>query len=430
MTPSSNVRFLRILHFIVLLLFVGGTGALSWMFVTTDLDEQHLFGGVGLLVLTLLLLLFIQFKVDRKVSVLLSVASAQASLSEGDLFTSLYDRSPVAYLTIRKDGTIIESNGAAIKLFHSDVESLLQTNFFSYIQATDDMDQTVFMGKISAGLTINDEELSLETLTGETIWVLLSVFEYRSDGQRIVSLVDVTAQKNIDLAKSEFVALATHQLRTPIAAIRWNVELLEKNIGDSKTEAQTKYLKKIENNVLRMISLINDFLSVSKLEMGTYAGAEEVINISEFFQTITDEFAEKITEKQLVLSRKDNPSSLSIKIDRRLFHITVSNLISNAVKYAQMGGALEWTSELKGQTLEINIADSGIGIPEEELPKLFTKFYRASNAQAHQTKGTGLGLYIVKQSVEQMGGSITVTSAENKGARFIITLPVNVISAT
>jgi len=84
------------------------------------------------------------------------------------------------------------------------------------------------------------------------------------------------------------------------------------------------------------------------------------------------------------------------------------------------------TSELKGKMLEINIADSGIGIPESELPKLFTKFYRASNAQVHQTKGTGLGLYIVKQSVEQMGGSIAVTSAEDKGARFVVTLPVTV----
>jgi len=426
MFSSSNIRLWRILNFVILFCFVTGTVGLSWVYATGSLSDVYTFIGVGALLLLLFSILFVQRKIDANLSMLLSVASAQTNLSENDLFTSLYDRSPVAYLTINKDGTIIQSNGAAIKLFHSDSLSPLQKNFFSFIQATDDMDQTIFKGKVSAGLTINDEEISLQTSTGGTIWVLLSVFEYRSDGQRIVSMIDVTAQKNIDVAKSEFVALATHQLRTPIAAIRWNVELLNKNIGESKTEAQIRYLNKIEGNVLRMIDLINDFLSVSKLEMGTYAGAEEVINISEFFQEIADEFVEKISEKQLAFTRKDTPAQLSINIDRRLFHITVSNLISNAVKYAQPGGSLELTSELKGKMLEINIADSGIGIPESELPKLFTKFYRASNAQVHQTKGTGLGLYIVKQSVEQMGGSIAVTSAEDKGARFVVTLPVTV----
>jgi two-component system phosphate regulon sensor histidine kinase PhoR len=426
--PLKNIRSLRILELVILLFFIGGVTGLSGLYITTDLSWSNLYAGLGTLVLLLSLLLFTQRQIDSQVATLVSVASAQTNLSEDSLFTSLYDRSPVAYLTIDVGGTIMESNGAAIKLFHTDSRSLIGADFFLFMQETDNMDPSVFMSKVRAGLTINDEELSLETATGKIIWVLLSVFAYRSDGQRMVSLVDVTAQKNIDVAKSEFVALATHQLRTPIAAIRWNVELLEKNIGDTKTEAQARYLAKIERNVLRMINLINDFLSVSKLEMGTYASMEEVINVSDFFQAITDEFAEKITDKQLTLRRQDIPPQLSIKIDKRLFHITISNLISNAVKYAQLGGILEWTSELKGKTIEIHIADNGIGIPEAELPKLFTKFYRASNAQTHQTEGTGLGLYIVKQSVEQMGGSISVSSEEDKGARFVVILPANVVS--
>jgi len=122
--------------------------------------------------------------------------------------------------------------------------------------------------KIEAGITINDQEMPMNTVDDKLIWVMVSVVPYRNIGESLVSLVDVTDQKNVDTAKSEFVALATHQLRTPIAAIRWNAELLGKSFKGSETESQARYLDKVNRNVLRMIALINDFLSVSKLENG------------------------------------------------------------------------------------------------------------------------------------------------------------------
>ena len=141
-----------------------------------------------------------------------------------------------------------------------------------------------------------------------------------------------------------------------------------------------------------------------------------------------DEFTEKLTEKQITLNRRDLPPQATIKTDNRLFHIIVSNLVSNSVKYLSPNGTLELSYELRGELLEIVVGDNGIGIPESEIPQLFTKFFRASNAQAHQTQGTGLGLYVVKQSVELLGGRIEVTSAENQGARFVATIPVRVVS--
>lgn len=281
---------------------------------------------------------------------------------------------------------------------------------------------------MDAGVTINDIETPLQTFDGEIIWVLLSVYKHGSYEERLVSLVDVTEQKHIDTAKSEFVALATHQLRTPISAIRWNVELLRNDMKDSQTEKQTRYLTKIERNVIRMINLINDFLSVSKLEMGTFATKDEDIVLSDFFSSIVDEFIEKINEKNITINRSESSSSLTIRADSRLFHIIVSNLVSNAVKYLNPGGNLNLSFELKGDQLELVVADNGIGIPEPEVEKLFIKFYRASNAQAHQTEGTGLGLYIVKQSVERLGGVIRVETAEDKGARFIVNIPAQVVS--
>lgn len=408
----------------MLLFVLSWTGGLAALYVTRGLATSELLAGTGILLLALVVRWFIQRAIDERCVVALS----QSNYAHDDAFAALFERSPVAYLIINVEGKIIEANAAAIKLLQTETGAIMQTNFFNRVDADEAVDPSVLQGKVRAGMTLYDIEVPLATFAGRQIWVMLSTFSYRSGKERLLSLVDVTEQKHIDAAKSEFVALATHQLRTPIAAIRWNVELLQKNLAGTATEAQAKYLSKVERNVFRMINLINDFLSVSKLEMGTYAASEEDIELTDFFSSIIDEFAGKVTEKELELVRTELPPHVTIKADSRLFHIIVSNLVSNAVKYLRVQGKLELSYQLSGAELTIVVADDGIGIPEGELEQLFTKFYRASNAQSHQTEGTGLGLYIVKQSVELLGGRIGVESKEEKGARFTVVLPVKVVS--
>lgn len=343
-----------------------------------------------------------------------------------DQFISLYERNPIAYLTVSHNGDIVMFNPAAIKFFSASSNSLIGMNFVDMIFDEGNGDSvSVIGGKISSGITINNQEIRIKTVTGEVRWVSLSVSTYDIRNQRLVSLLDITQEKVIDKAKSEFVALATHQLRTPVAAIRWNLELLEKSIGDDRSDSQDRYLTKISRNTMRMIALINDFLSVSKLETGTFATKFEDLNLKDFFEAITDEFTEKISEKNLTLKKFYNPEDLVFKSDSRLLHIIVSNLVSNAVKYVERDGEVSLSYELdsSGNNLIINVADNGIGVPKNELGGLFTKFFRASNAQTQQAEGTGLGLYIVKQSVDKLGGVIDFVSAENEGASFMIKIP-------
>lgn len=395
-----------------------------WLFLFYKPKWQEIYAGTGLVVLVLALFIFVQRKIDKTID----VAIGQSGYVQDEVFASLYEKSPVAYLTIDSAGKITEANGAAVKLLDAEVNSLLNISFFLFIQPDEKTDPSVLMSKINAGLTVNEVEVSIKTQKDKLKWVTMSVSTLRNDGQRLVSLMDITEKKNVDMAKSEFVALATHQLRTPISAIRWNVELLNKKLGDSKTENQIRYLTKIERNVHRMIDLINDFLSVSKLEMGTYASNVINIKMQNFFETIIEESAEKITSKQLQLEKKFSPTDLIVKTDERLFHIIVSNLMTNAVKYAHPNGKLQLSYELKGNMVEVIVADEGIGVPEAEIQKLFTKFYRATNAQTHQTEGTGLGLYVVKQSVEQLGGSISVSSVEEKFTVFTVNIPMSIVS--
>ncbi len=422
MITEYKIRRLRYLEWFSIVSFIALVFAAVWAF-DTQIDIYIQYGIVAGIALVIFILYFVQRKMDGW----LVATSMQSSVAANEEFNSLYQSSPVAYITIDSKGNMIDFNPAAIKLFHGTANEMVNQNFFQLVHP--DFDISVIQGKIKGGVTLNEEVAAMRSYTGEDIWVKMSVYSKRFDEKRMLSLVDITEQRAVDTAKSEFVALATHQLRTPIAAIRWNVELLQKKMKDTMTPDQDRYLVKINRNVQRMVHLINDFLSVSKLEMGTFASSQEALNLSEFFDSILDEFSEKITEKALTVDRHDNPPQVQIMTDSRLFHIIVSNLVSNATKYLNPQGSLTFSYDLEGSKLKIVVADNGIGIPEEEIDRLFSKFFRATNAQTHQTQGTGLGLYVVKQSVEKLGGAIEVQSRENEGATFSVELPVTVLSS-
>ena len=341
-----------------------------------------------------------------------------------ELYATLYKQSPVPYLTLDEKGTVTTSNQAAVRLLQTDSETLFGTSIIERLNNPDENALSVALGKMQANVSFFDTEFEIETFTGEKRWVSVSLFVNETFNQRLVSLVDMTHRKQVDMAKSEFVALATHQLRTPIAAIRWNVELLERTMREISNDKQKNYLEKIARNVSRMLALINDFLSVSKLETGTFATTIESINVREYLETIIDEYQQAVTEKQINLIRSFEPADIQINTDTRLFHIITSNLLSNAVKYVQNNATIQFGYVISDNTLVITVADTGIGIPTEQLERLFTKFFRASNAQLHKAEGTGLGLYIVKESVEILGGLIEVNSIENQGTTFVVSLPL------
>ncbi|MFM2339403.1 MAG: hypothetical protein RLZZ360_39 [Candidatus Parcubacteria bacterium] len=345
-------------------------------------------------------------------------------LSTRELYATLYTQSPVPYLTLDTLGKITTCNQAAARLLGRSMEELVGTTIHDRFTHEDEVHLSVILGKFVAGSPIVDSELQLKTYTEELRWVSLYFFVNATFEQRLISLIDVTQHKIVDKAKSEFVALATHQLRTPVAAIRWNVELLERSMRATASEKQATYLMKVGRNVTRMLALINDFLSVSKLETGTFATSPEPIELSTYLPTIVEEFEGQIKEKQIQLTTEYNPAPFTYTADSRLFHIITSNLLSNAVKYVRPNDKISFGYVVTGNELVFTVADSGIGIPAEQLPRLFSKFFRASNAMQHRAEGTGLGLYIVKESAVQLGGTVEVQSVENQGTTFTVRLPI------
>lgn len=420
MPSAFKVRFIRILETFSLLAFLGTALFIFGSMNNNSVPLKILFIAVGVEMFLALLIYYFR----RKVDYWLLIAGSQKSFKHNAEFISLYDRSPVAYVTINTKGKVENFNQAAVHLFGATSDTMADVNFFRRLIPTEGFGESVFEGKVKSGVILKDKEALLRTAKDDQIWVMLSIYPHSDATLRLISLIDVTEKKKVETAKSEFVALATHQLRTPISAIRWNLELLEKNLKDSVTDSQTRYLGKINRNVQRMISLINDFLNVSKLEMGTFATSVTDLDLEGFFESIKDEFSEKIKEKNLIINTSYNPNKLNIKTDYNLLHIIVSNLVSNAVKYTPSGGSVAISYSQIDNKIKITVSDNGIGIPEKEAKSLFSKFYRASNAQLFHTEGTGLGLYVVKQSVEKLGAEISFESEEGKGTEFKISIPL------
>jgi PAS domain S-box-containing protein len=411
-------RYVRIvlLWLSLTLLFIG-----AWFLMELFFPASTTFATFGLFSLFLLIGLLTVGSPDEA----LAAWHEEQLRTTRDLYSALYYQSPVPYLTISDRGVISTGNQAAARLLGRSIEELIDSTLVDRLNHEDDVKMSVILGKFNADATFLGEELQLSTYSGEVRWVAMSLFVNTTFKQKLVTLVDITQHKVVDKAKSEFVALATHQLRTPVAAIRWNVELLERSLRAVTTDKQTTYLVKIARNVSRMLALINDFLSVSKLETGTFATTPEPIELSTYLPTIVEEFEGQIKEKNITLITNYTPAPLTFVADTRLFHIITSNLLSNAVKYVRPNDSINFGYMTEGAELVFTVKDTGIGIPADQLPRLFSKFFRATNASKHRAEGTGLGLYIVQESVTQLGGTITVQSVENEGTTFIVRLPLS-----
>lgn len=216
---------------------------------------------------------------------------------------------------------------------------------------------------------------------------------------------DVSKHRQLTQAKTDFVALASHQLRTPLSIIKWYVDYLVCGDAGELNEEQEKFLREVYNSNERLIELVNALLDVSRIDVGTFSIEPEPTDIIERCESALERFLPEIKAKEINLV-KDYDEFPRLKLDPRLTKIIFQNIISNAVKYTPRGGTIMISVKKTLKDIFIRVSDSGCGIPREEQPKMFTKLFRGSNAKKIESIGTGLGLYIVRAIVEKSGGKI------------------------
>lgn len=235
---------------------------------------------------------------------------------------------------------------------------------------------------------------------------------------------DITEEKAVDQAKSEFVSLASHQLRTPLSTIRWYSEMLLDGDAGKLTSKQRTYTDEIYTASKRMIELVNALLNVSRIDLGTFAIDLEETNVIELAETVLEELQPLILEKHLGIDTDFDRSLPTIQADPKLLRIVLQNLLTNAVKYTPAEGSIRLTLERRGKEFRIVVSDTGYGIPEAYQDRIFTKLFRAANIRDKDPDGTGLGLYIVHSILEHAGGNISFVSKEGEGTTFTVTLPI------
>ena len=246
----------------------------------------------------------------------------------------------------------------------------------------------------------------------------------------MVILHDVTRDKEIDRMKTEFISIAAHQLRTPLSAVKWALQMiLNGHMGKIDPEVK-EYLRKSYQSNERMIHLVNDLLNISRIEEGRFLYDLELVSIKDIIKEAIFSLKVLLSKRKIKVKFNVPKNKMpKIKADAKKIKLAIQNLVDNATRYSIAGNEviinLKQIKEKKNNFIKIEIKDYGIGINIKDQERLFSKFFRGNNAVRFQTEGSGLGLFIVKNIIEAHHGKIWFKSEKNKGTTFYVKLPIN-----
>ena len=340
------------------------------------------------------------------------------------------------------DGLIITDKQAKILLMNPAAASMLRQDPREVIGS--DLIETVPAADINGNIVPRDKRPLLSVLsTGLSSTNHAANFYIRSDKTKfpaaittspiilnneiigaIITFRDITHEKEVDRMKTEFISLASHQLRTPLSAIRWFLEMLLSGDAGKVTEEQAKFLKNINDSTIRMIALVNDLLNISRIESGRIIVDPKPTLLSGLLDGILAEVKLKYQAKKQKVIVSYHPDLPKINLDPNLIRAVYLNLINNAIKYSPEEGEITIIISKKNDEIITQISDNGCGIPTTEQHRVFQKFYRGSNIVRRVLDGTGLGLYLVKAIIESSNGKIWFKSEENRGTTFWFTIPI------
>ena len=342
-------------------------------------------------------------------------------------------------LAISKDGNIELINPSAQQIIGWDQGDALGLNWKSVLKlvTSDGKDVEDLENPIAQSLSKNqpthNDKLFLLTSSEKRILVSIVSSPVGTDGEGIIVVFrDITKEKAEEREQAEFISTASHEMRTPVASIEGYLGLALNPATAHIDEKARDFITKAHESAQHLGRLFQDLLDISKVEDGRMKNNPKIINVNEFLKDIFDGLATKASEKQLnyifmpdIVGESKEKSLQPIfyaNIDPDHFREVVSNLIENAIKYTPSG---EVVVNVTGDDKQISVSvkDSGIGIPAEDIPHLFQKFYRVDNSDTREIGGTGLGLYLSRRLAEAMSGNLRVESKYKEGSTFYLEIP-------
>lgn len=348
----------------------------------------------------------------------------------------LIEQLPVGVLIFEgKEGYVSMANGSALMLLGREIDpskpasSFSETYRITYEDGrpypSEDLPVAIALrsGKQASGndLFISYADGSMRTVKMTSVPIML--MDEKATSVAMV-IEDMTKEHETDRLKTEFISIASHELRAPLTGIKWNAGLLLDKSEGRLSATQRAYVKNIDDINDRLVNLVNELLNVSRLETGTVPVEPVTTDVNALIDVVLGDLEGLYGKKRQKLEYARRPLP-ELEIDPRLIRQVFTNLVTNAVKYTPEGGVISLDAKVRETDVLFTVKDGGIGIPKAQQSQIFKKFFRASNASEKKIEGTGLGLYICKQAVEMSGGTIGFESEEGKGAKFWFTLPLS-----
>ena len=230
--------------------------------------------------------------------------------------------------------------------------------------------------------------------------------------------------KEFDDIKSDFITIASHQLRTPLSSLRWYMELMKEEKDPELSNVQQSYMEQIDTAARRMVNLLDDLLRITRLEGGEIRVEKQACDLRKMLGDMAGEWKPLAKERGMECSFILPPKPVHASTDQILLHLVLQNLFTNAMKYSSTGKHIKIGLAPRKRSATITVSDDGMGIPVEEQMHVFQKFFRAKNAKRVDADGSGLGLYLTRMIVENLGGHISFKSVAGKGTTFTVRLPL------
>jgi PAS domain S-box-containing protein len=348
-----------------------------------------------------------------------------------------------AVIVVDQSKKIIIFNPAAEKLLGYKEKEAIGKNYQEIIYITPEDCSTEVSDRFTCKNTINIEQC---LLAGKFLTIPANSIVFTKDNKKIyisgasaciknqdnqivgsvIVMRDITRERELDRAKTEFISIASHQLRTPLSAIKWFLEMVIGGDAGIVKKEQQDLLDQAYRSNERLITLVNDLLNISRMESGkTKVETKPGVNVDLMIKSIISEITPIAVANNVAINL--NPDQIKMPLlpaDENKLRQAIINLFSNAIKYNKPRGSVTIKYKVEPEQIVITIADTGLGIPENQQKRMFEKFFRGDNVTVLQTEGTGLGLYITKAIIEGHGGKIWFESVENKGTIFYISLPL------
>lgn len=338
-----------------------------------------------------------------------------------------------AMIVFNRDGIIERVNAAAELMLRMSEEDMVGKHYRDVLIVTDEHDQPLPAHERPAAVALRSRQKIANAMIhyrrsdGTSFPALLSVapLVHNNELHGVIEIFrDISEERRLDRAKDEFVSVASHQLRTPITAQGWLLDILSdgETVGPL-TDQQFSIVQKLLKSNERLAELVTALLNVSRIESGRLTVTPEPTDLVELTDSVLDEMAVELNPRRQRVNVTATPLP-RLSVDPVLIRQVILNLVSNASKYSPDGSTIDIHIELREDHVTYTVTDHGFGIPAAQRGLVFTKFFRGDNILHRQTDGNGLGLHLVKSIVELSGGRIWFDSTENRGTSFSFTLPL------